>query len=707
MLRLPHCASSAADPRPLRLGLLRAAQGSDVRPWRDVARDAGDREEKKKCTISPGTWHVHVKAFSVVVAHAQVFYTRMLHGALLSFSPLGAPPPTLWPVPQEPTTFDGDSLLLSPRFRISATGAGAASPIMVDLVQRYEALIGKVFAKNPCPPASYCQYDATAPCPKDGVCHGHISIPCSCDDAGADDKNACSTCDAAKVQELTISVSSKSATLGAVTDVSYSLSIGAGGATAPGAPRAGDVLAHAGAATVFGALYALETFSQLLSDPASGAMTAALSHSEVVIGKDAPEYAHRALTLDVARRFVPIAALENIVEGMAYSKLSVLHLHLSDEPAMRLEVKAFPELTAGLAAGQWYAQDEMAAFVRFAHARGVRVVPELDVPAHAAGLAPLGVSGAATFCDAPYNTTLAPSASSLAAIATIFGELAALFPDELVHVGGDEACKDGCPGVCTYAGVHAVEAHAQSVLVALGRTPMGWNEIFSSPAGGEPNAAKQPLVLQNWRKGSMSTATRGGFRSVDSNFATMYLAQQCCRVDPPSGKSDRFTPCYHVDVAAEAKGAAERALVLGGEVRGAPPRAARSLRALRSPPPPPPPLPPPSRCTACVRAGGNVGRPVLSLAALQDQRHVGVDVWGGARRRVCGIVQQPRVPQRRRLGGCCVELRRRRPPDRLRCAQQVTHAAQRAPYRARRAELPERLYVRLGRSVRDAVRRSG
>ena len=474
-------------------------------------------------------------------------------------------PPTLWPVPKEPTVFNGHEVLLSPTFRITATGPGAATAVVVDGIARYEEMIRSTFPANPCPPTSYCQYDESAPCPKTGVCHNHITISCSCNDLGEDDQNACSTCDAVKLAAFTIDVKTASDVLGADTDVSYSLSIGAGEVKALASPHTGDVLAHATAATSFGALYALETFSQLLSD-LDGTMRPALAHSEVYIGKDEPEYAHRALTLDVARRFVPLDALRNIVRGMAFSKLSVLHLHFSDEPAMRLEVKAFPEITAGLPDAQFYTQEEMKEFVRFAHARGVRVVPELDVPAHAGGLAALGVSGAATFCDSPFNTTLAPSADSLAAITTIFNELAALFPDELVHVGGDEACKDGCPGTCTYAGVHAVEAHAQSVLVNLGRIPMGWNEIYSSPAGGEPNAAKQPLILQNWRKGSMSTAMSGGFHSVDSNFVTMYLAQQCCRIDPPTGTSDRFSACFHVDVAAEAKDAAERKLVLGGEV---------------------------------------------------------------------------------------------------------------------------------------------
>ena len=227
-------------------------------------------------------------------------------------------------------------------------------------------------------------------------------------------------------------------------------------------------------------MHAMETFAQLYQ---LGRMV------ENVIVADAPDWPHRGLMVDAGRRFLPIPLLEALVDGLSYSKMNVLHLHLSDEPAMRLESKLFPELTAALPPGSFYTPDDMRSFVAYAAQRGVRVVPEIDVPAHAGGLAPL-VKRGLKYCDAA-KTTLAADAGTLAVLDKLFGELVTVFSDEVIHFGADEACKhDECPAGCTYDDVHKLEKHMQTTIRALGKTPMGWNDVFSDPKGSTPNVRK-------------------------------------------------------------------------------------------------------------------------------------------------------------------------------------------------------------------------
>ena len=89
-----------------------------------------------------------------------------------------------------------------------------------------------------------------------------------------------------------------------------------------------------------------------------------------------PRYAcsHRGLLVDVGRRFYPPALLHSLVDGLSFAKMNVLHFHLSDFPAFRVESKLFPGITkAGLAAGgQAYTQKQITDLVEYARLRGVR-----------------------------------------------------------------------------------------------------------------------------------------------------------------------------------------------------------------------------------------------------------------------------------------------------------------------------------------------
>eukprot|EP00656_Telonema_subtile_P057455 TRINITY_DN9455_c0_g1_i2.p1 TRINITY_DN9455_c0_g1~~TRINITY_DN9455_c0_g1_i2.p1 ORF type:complete len:322 (-),score=94.50 TRINITY_DN9455_c0_g1_i2:142-1107(-) len=307
--------------------------------------------------------------------------------------------------------------------------------------------------------------------------------------------------------------------------------------------------------TVYGAMYGMESFSQLVSERLL---------SEEVAVQDAPGFRHRGLMVDTGRRFLPIPLLRSIIDGLGYTKMNVLHLHLSDEPAVRFESKLYPELTAGLN-GAFYTQEELQALVAYAKQRGVRVEPEIDVPAHAGGFKPL-VSKGIQYCD-EQMTTLSDSASTLAVLDALFKEVAGVFNEsEVIHFGADEACKsDVCPGNCTFDSVHALEKHMQQTIAALGKTPVGWNDVFSDPKTSAPNAALPGTVIQNWGKSSLDVFAAGGFHALDSAYQSMYLSQQCCSTSPPTGPHDKYSLCYWKDTASNVL-PAHLGLIDGGEV---------------------------------------------------------------------------------------------------------------------------------------------
>jgi hypothetical protein len=126
----------------------------------------------------------------------------------------------------------------------------------------------------------------------------------------------------------------------------------------------GDSSATARCASPYAAAYALETFSQLLGEGGE------LPFQSLDV-RDAPMYKHRGLLLDIGRRYYPLPLLRDIIDGISFSKMSVLHMHFSDFPAFRVQSLRFPHLTAALG-NQSYTQAEIRELVEFGRLRGVR-----------------------------------------------------------------------------------------------------------------------------------------------------------------------------------------------------------------------------------------------------------------------------------------------------------------------------------------------
>lgn len=217
------------------------------------------------------------------------------------------------------------------------------------------------------------------------------------------------------------------------TDEAYSLTVATSGASIE-------------AATVYGALRGLETFSQLVRfDFGSGSYFVPGAPWAIT---DAPRFPHRGLMVDTSRHFETLAALRRIVDSLPYAKLNVLHWHMSDSQSFPMQSTTAPKLWDGAySAQERYTQADVAAIVEYARLRGVRVMVEFDMPGHAGSwcvgypevcpsascVQPLNVASNATF---DLITGLLGEMTGKAASAP--DKPSGLFPSNMIHLGGDE-----------------------------------------------------------------------------------------------------------------------------------------------------------------------------------------------------------------------------------------------------------------------------
>eukprot|EP00123_Amoebidium_parasiticum_P014621 comp22576_c0_seq1/m.34484 comp22576_c0_seq1/g.34484 ORF comp22576_c0_seq1/g.34484 comp22576_c0_seq1/m.34484 type:complete len:545 (-) comp22576_c0_seq1:657-2291(-) len=264
------------------------------------------------------------------------------------------------------------------------------------------------------------------------------------------------------------------------------------------------------AQTIHGALYGMETFSQLIN--AEGMLAYG-----VVVVHDAPEYKHRGLMLDSGRRFFPVSTVKNVLDGMQYSKLNVLHWHLSDFCRFAVQSDKFPELSAGLTGdlAGYYTKAEVQEVIEYARVRGIRVVPEFDLPGHALGMRFLAKSGM-QFCADNIKRQIYddPEGRSASILKELLGEMAGLFPDRYMHIGCDET---SVVGDCTIDNIAGLERKVIGHLQGLNKTVVGWEEVLLVS-----KAANARTVINSWRGAGPKNPTSQGYKVVESNCHRFY-----------------------------------------------------------------------------------------------------------------------------------------------------------------------------------------
>jgi len=194
------------------------------------------------------------------------------------------------------------------------------------------------------------------------------------------------------------------------------------------------------APTPLGVLHGLQTFLQLVEVSPEG-----FAAPSVTIN-DKPRFPWRGLMIDSARHFVPLDVLRRNIDGLEAVKMNVFHWHLSENQGFRVESKKFPKLHEMGSDGLYYTQDEIHDLIEYARDRGIRVVPEFDVPGHstawfvgypelAAGPGPYEIERKWGVFDPAFDPT---NERTYKFLDQFFGEMAKLFPDHFFHVGGDE-----------------------------------------------------------------------------------------------------------------------------------------------------------------------------------------------------------------------------------------------------------------------------
>ena len=304
-----------------------------------------------------------------------------------------------------------------------------------------------------------------------------------------------------------------------------------------------------------GVMHGLQTLLQLVQSGPDGWFIPAV-HVE-----DSPRFPWRGLMIDVSRHFMPIGVLERNIDGMAAVKLNVLHLHLSDDEGFRVQSRRCPKLTQFSSAGLFYTQTQVRNVVRYARDRGIRVIPEFDVPGHAVSwlvaypeLA--SAPGPITLIRSHFDKTRPPldptQEATYKLLNTVFTEMAALFPDAYFHIGGDEVDGkywDKNQRIQAWMQAHnikdnhALQAYFNQriqVIVKKQKKHMeGWDEILS------PNLPKDTLI-QSWRgAASLAAAAKMGYPTLLSAgfyLDLMYPASTHYAVEPLSGDSASLTP---------------------------------------------------------------------------------------------------------------------------------------------------------------------
>jgi hexosaminidase len=334
-------------------------------------------------------------------------------------------------------------------------------------------------------------------------------------------------------------------------DESYVLEIGADGAklTAP---------------TPLGTLHGLQTFLQLVDAGPDGFAVPAVTI------RDTPRFPWRGMMIDVSRHFVPLDVLKRNIDGMEAVKMNVFHWHLSENQGFRIESKKFPKLHEMGSDGMFYTQDEARELINYARERGIRVVPEFDMPGHstawfvgypelASASGPYEIERKWGIFDPAMDPT---NEKTYKFLDELIAEMTKLFPDHYFHIGGDEVNGKQWAAnakIQQFMKSHdlksneALQAYfsqrVQKLVTKHGKAVVGWDEVFI------PGVPKD-IVIQSWRgAASLAQAASQGYQGILSNGYYLDLGWSTARhyaVDPLGGAAANLTPD-------------QQKLILGGE----------------------------------------------------------------------------------------------------------------------------------------------
>lgn len=332
-----------------------------------------------------------------------------------------------------------------------------------------------------------------------------------------------------------------------------------------------------------GIFYGVQTLLQLLPAEIKGLTTQSKDFKWTIPCTDItdqPQFAWRGLMLDVSRHWFTKDEVKKYIDQLAEYKMNVFHWHLTDDQGWRIEIKSLPRLTEIGAwraprVGQWwqrerqkpseettyggfYTQEEVKEVLAYAAERYVRVIPEIDVPGHSVAAlvsypelacmkAPDAVNVGNKFYGEDENTLCIGKEESFEFMNKVLTEVASLFPDEYIHIGGDECYKGfwhKCPRCQARMKTENLknEEELQSyfihrmegLLKEKGKKLIGWDEIR------EGGLAPEATVM-SWR------GMEGGIKAAQAGHHVVMTPDNHCYLDlwqgEPSVEPDTYSMC--------------------------------------------------------------------------------------------------------------------------------------------------------------------
>ena len=303
-----------------------------------------------------------------------------------------------------------------------------------------------------------------------------------------------------------------------------------------------------------GVLHGLQTFLQLVHSTPAGFAVGAVTID------DKPRFPWRGLMIDSGRHFMPLDVIRENLNGMEAVKMNVFHWHLSEDQGFRVESKTFPLLQEKGSDGLYYTQDQVKGILEYARDRGIRIIPEFDMPGHAtawfvgypdlaSGRGPYQIERHWGVFDPAMDPT---RESTYEFLDKFIGEMTALFPDAYFHIGGDE-CNgkewDANPRIKQYMQEHHIKDDAglqayftgrvQKLVTNHHKITVGWDEVL------QPDTPHD-VIIQSWRgQDSLAEAARRGYRGILSAGYYIDLNQSAAdhyAVDPLVSGTATLTP---------------------------------------------------------------------------------------------------------------------------------------------------------------------
>ncbi len=286
------------------------------------------------------------------------------------------------------------------------------------------------------------------------------------------------------------------------------------------------------AETDIGILRGIETVLQLVEADHSG------YYLPCLVIKDKPRFTWRGLLIDSCRHFMPIEVIKRNLDGMCSVKMNVFHWHLTEDQGFRVECKTFPGLHEHGSDGRYYTQRQIREIIEYASDRGIRIIPEFDIPGHSTSWlvgypelaslpGPYKIERGFGIFDPCFNPV---KEETYHFFDRFFEEMTSLFRDEYIHIGGDEVNGkqwDNNPEIQKFMmenhlpDSHALQAFFNRRIMKLifkhGKKMAGWEQIL------QPDLPKSTIIQSYLGEESLIEAARMGYQIVNSKADEMYI----------------------------------------------------------------------------------------------------------------------------------------------------------------------------------------